>query len=564
MRKFRQIFTLVVVFYLSLITSADSKGDNFVLNVAAVGPKTEMVDAGQYSRLIYVSIESGSDKSGDGSKSNPYKTLFSALSRTEMASTESKIAVLVASGTYTNGTLIMKEYVDLFGGFDPQTWNRDIDNNQTVLDGDGARRVVLAASHARLDGFIVTNGLSASDGGGILCDDTSPLISNNYIINNAVLEPPDFNHQRIHQEGNHGGGIACLFNAVPEIRNNIFYRNRTFIGTGAGVVFYGWVRIPGAPKTSVEKNVIHGGVSARLANNVFVGNISGVNDLHRTRSSSGGAIACAYEARPVIVNNVILNNEAKGRSDAGGIYSEYFSHPLIRGNWVLGNISDDDGGGFYTMKLGNPVLEKNIFAGNWTHGGGSGGIRLSKEGRARLTDNVVVDNPGGGITCVDSYMELENNIIMKNPGARGVSYSNVYSYMQASIVRNNIIRENEKGAFVVTNNAGPDPVFENNNVDDQGVNQGKQNFDQSPEFKNDGFTGAIKEVIFDRLRVQSRIIISTSLSGDQDLAGRIIRTGERWGVIIAYSDNVFTIWGDLYISDKQEMTYEVLPSYTKP
>jgi len=212
MRKFRQIFTLVVVFYLSLITSADSRADDSVLNVAAVGPKTEIVDAGQYSRLIYVSLENGSDKSGDGSKSNPYKTLLSALSRTEIASAESKIAVLVASGTYANGTLIMKEYMDLFGGFDPQTWNRDIDNNQTVLDGDGARRVVLAASHARLDGFIVTNGLSASDGGGILCDDTSPMISNNYIINNAVLEPPDFNHQRIHQEGNHGGGIALIIN----------------------------------------------------------------------------------------------------------------------------------------------------------------------------------------------------------------------------------------------------------------------------------------------------------------------------------------------------------------
>ena len=164
---------------------------------------------------------------------------------------------------------------------------------------------------------------------------------------------------------------------------------------------------------------------------------------------------------------------------------------------------------------------------------------------------------------MDSYMELENNIIMKNPGDSGVSYSNVYSYMQASIVRNNIIRENEKGAFVVANNAGPDPVFEKNNVDDQGVNQGKQNFDQSPEFNNDGFSGAIEEITFDPMRVQSRIIISTQFSGDHDLTGRIIRTGDRWGVIISYSDNVFTVWGDLYISDKQEMTYEILPSYTR-
>ena len=74
----------------------------------------------------------------------------------------------------------------------------------------------------------------------------------------------------------------------------------------------------------------------------------------------------------------------------------------------------------------------------------------------------------------------------------------------------------------------------------------------------------IKEIIFDPLRVQSRIKINTALSDDQDLGGRIIRIGERWGVIIAYNDNVFTVWGDMYTSEKQEMTYEILPSYTKP
>jgi hypothetical protein len=532
------------------------------LNIKIVGPKTEPIDQNIYHEIIYVSMSSGSDKTGKGTKQNPWQTVTFALSKLTNASDPMCCALFVAAGTYDQGTILMKEYVDLYGGFNPETWERDIETNRTILDGESARRVVVGASNARLDGFMVANGLSKSHGGGILCDDTSPLISNNYIINNAVLEPSDFNHQRIHQEGNHGGGIACMFNAVPQIRNNVFYGNRTFIGYGAGVVFYGWVRIPGAPETTVERNIVNGGVRAKLENNVFVGNIAGVNDLSRTRSSSGGAIACAYEARPEIINNVVVNNIAKGRSDAGGIYNEYFSYPLIKGNWILGNISDDDGGGFYTMKLGHPILEKNIFAGNWTRGGGVGGIRLSKEGRATLIDNIIVHNPGGGVRSVDSYMEIEDNIIMHNPGEAGLAYSNLYSYMQPAIVRGNIIRENEKGAFLLLNNAGPAPLFEKNNVDDRSVSQGTQNFDHPPKFIDDRISGQIKEISFDPLRIQSRVKIGPSLSDDQNLTGRVLRIGERWGVIIESHDRTITVWGELQASNRQDLMFEILPTYS--
>jgi len=559
---------MITVIFFSIILIANTWAGNWsiqsdsTLNVDIVGPKTESIDQNIYKKIIYVSVTTGSDKTGKGTKQNPWQTVTFALSKFPNASDPMCCALFIAAGIYNQGTVLMKEYIDLYGGFNPETWERDINTNRTILDGEGARRVVVGASHARLDGFTVANGLSKSHGGGILCDDTSPLISNNYITNNAVLEPSNFNHQRIHQEGQHGGGIACMYNAVPQIYNNVFYGNRTFIGYGAGIVFYGWVRIPGAPETTVERNIITGGVRARLENNVFVGNIAGVNDLSRTRSSSGGAIACAYEARPDIINNVVVNNIAKGRSDAGGIYNEYFSYPLIKGNWILGNISDDDGGGFYTMKLGHPVLEKNIFAGNWTRGGGVGGIRLSKEGRATLKDNIIIYNPGGGVRSVDSYMELEDNIIMHNPGAAGLAYSNLYSYMQPAIVRGNVIRENEKGAFLVLNNAGPAPLFEKNNIDDQNVSQGTQNFDRPPKFIDDGISGKVKEIRFDPLRIQSRVEIEPLLPDDRNLAGRVLRVGERWGVIIESHDRTITVWGELQGADRKDLVFEILPTYS--
>ena len=229
---------------------------------------------------------------------------------------------------------------------------------------------------------------------------------------------------------------------------------------------------------------------------------------------------------------------------------------------MLGNISDDDGGGFYTMKLGHPVLEKNVIAGNWTRGRGVGGIRLSKEGRATLIDNIIVHNPGGGVRIVDSYLVSEDNIIMHNPGTAGLVYSNLYSYMQPAIIRGNIIRENEKGAFIVLNNAGPAPLFEGNNVDDQSVTLGTQNFDRSPKFVDDGISGKIKQISFDPLRVQSRIKIGLSLSADVDLAGRVLRIGERWGVIKESHDRTITVWGELEASDGQDLMFEILPTYS--
>jgi len=344
------------------------------LDMAKVGPRTVEVTVEDYAGLRYVSAANGSDQKGDGTKKNPWASIEEVLRRIDDAGAFRRYAVLVAAGPYFRGTIRMKEHVDLYGGFDPETWKRNIFKNPTILDGREVRRVVIGASHSRLDGFIVTRGRAQGPGGGILCDGTSPAITNNWITHNATVAPADLRADLTHQDGNIGGGMACFFNAVPRIVNNVFSENKTEVGNGGGLAIYGWNRLPDRPRAVVEDNV-------------FTGNASGVKDFYRTRSSSGGAISCSHEASPLIRNNVIASNRAGGRSDAGGIYSQYYSSPEIVGNWIVGNVSDDDGGGFYTMRLGEPILINNILAGNWTTGGGVGGARLSKEGRAVLIES---------------------------------------------------------------------------------------------------------------------------------------------------------------------------------
>jgi len=515
-----------------------------LLNVDKIGPQSEKIDESIYQQILYVSMTTGSDTTGDGSEDNPWQTVISA------------------SGIYDQGTIYMQEWIDLYGGFNPETWERDLVKNRSILDGRGLRRVVVGRSNSRIDGFVITNGLSRSHGAGILCDDTSPTITNNYIINNLVLDPESFNRDRIHQEGYHGGGIACLFNSVPSIKNNLIYGNRTSVGTGAGIAFYGWVRLEGAPATRVEDNILTDGWKACVENNVIIGNISGVNDFSRTRSSSGGGIACAHEARPIIRNNVVIGNEARGRSDAGGIYSEYYSYPTIEGNWILGNISDDDGGGFYTMKLGHPVLLNNIIAGNWTRGGGVGGIRLSKEGRATIRENLIIYNPGGGLQCVDSYLELEDNIILYNSGGSGLTYVNNFSYMKPIIIKNNIIRDNEEKAIRIVKNAGSTPIVEDNNVDDDWVDKGENNINRIPIFRKNGKIGKAKEILFDPEKFLTFITLDESSKKYSGLEGRVVRIGNDWGVIKDQQENIIRIWGLLESAGKELVEFEILPSYS--
>jgi len=559
-RMTRRIAPAGLALSLMLGLAADTRGaEAAILDIRAVGPRTESVAPEAYRRILYVSPTAGSDETGAGTRERPWRTLSFALGRIEDAAESVRVALFCAAGTCDSETLVMKPYVDLFGGFHPQTWERDIFANPSVLDGRGVRRVVLGANNARLDGFVVTRGVARYHGGGILCDDTSPLISNNVIVENLVLEPDNFDPQRIHQSGHCGGGIASLYNAAPVIRNNLLLGNRTSVGNGAGVAFYGWLRAPGV-ETTIRDNRITGGRQPVLENNLIIGNQAGVNDIHRTRSSNGGGISCSHEARPTVRNNLVAGNQALGRGDAGGIYIEYYSDPWIVGNWILGNSCEDDGGGVYTMRLGQPLLEQNFVAGNWSSGGGVGGIRLSKEGRGRLVGNRIVQNQsGGGVTSDDSYMEMEGNVVMHNLGGPALTYDMNFTYMMPSRILNNILRDNEKGAIRFLANAGPPPIVEGNNI--EGGYAGRGNFDRQPGIAADGVSGTATSAEFDRARGVTLLVAAQPLESKAGLEGRVIRLDRRWGLVKEVRGNRIAVWGDLSGGTSRNGRFEIIAGY---
>src|SRR4029078_11529792 len=100
-----------------------------------IGPQNAPVDRSVY-QVRFVSQATGSDSTGDGSQSKPLASLQAALAKITDASAERRYAIFVASGTYRGATVAMKPFVDLYGGHDPKTWQRDIVAQPSVLDGE--------------------------------------------------------------------------------------------------------------------------------------------------------------------------------------------------------------------------------------------------------------------------------------------------------------------------------------------------------------------------------------------------------------------------------------------
>jgi hypothetical protein len=372
-----------------------------------VGPQSIEFNPEPYDEVIHVSID------------GKYDSVKKALSKIHKASPEKHYAILVAKGTYSESEVQLKEFVDLFGGFDGADWNkRDIYQNATILDGQKTGPVVIGADNARLDGFVITGGEHDAHGAGILCDGVSPTIVNNIIIRNHTLKPDWLGGGLGKQICNEGAGIALLSGSRAYVANNLIAENSTDAGNGAGIT-------------------ARGSVQAQILRNVFCNNSSGVKDdtvFHGkvgSRSSPGAAVACSDASSPQISFNVMVLGAAMNNNDGGGIWVEGNSMPPINYNYIVGNFSGDDGGGIYVMGNlyydeagerhdsspdGPTNIEDNLIAGNDTGRGAPGGVRVSRWGRVNLRRNLIVGNGKGGAHGAEggAICLMEDNIIADN------------------------------------------------------------------------------------------------------------------------------------------------------
>ena len=518
---FRSVLRGRLVLLLSIMASGAEASGN-----GTPGPRSEPVDLTLYEQVSYVA-PAGEDEPDRGSRDHPYRILGFAVAQSQGASEKSRAAILVAAGTYIVNDLKLSSWVDLYGGFDSENRVRQIAANKTILDADGKGRVLVGADQCRVDGFTLQGGRPRGHGGAILCKDAGMVITNNVFMNNGTLEPTGYNRQHLHERGHTGGAIAMSFSSTCEIAHNLFVENFTEIGEGGAISCYQLSRSPRG------KSVIR--------ENAFLGNRTGasVMPFPMTRASSGGAISCSHGSAPNILRNAFIGNQAGDNSDAGAIYMEVASSPLVQGNWIVGNQGYDDGGGIYCMRDAQPTIESNWIAGNQCVRGGPGGIRLSKEGRAIIRNNFIVHNQkGGGVINANGWMRMENNTIVNN-GQLGVYHHNSLEHFNPSVLSRNIIR----GNTVQIDEGGLRPVVSYNNV--EGGYDGEGNTDADPQFVEDGIEQAVSQIEYDPESFTTWIACEPTLAADSHLQGRILQYGKRWSVVKLSDGQSIVVWGDV-------------------
>ena len=520
------------------------------------GPQSVDVSLSDYHEVFYIARQ-GSDDQGVGSRERPWATVEKAATVLRPIDNGHRRAVLVAAGTYPTMSVELPPNVDWFGGYNPQSWDRDVSAHTTRLSGQNRDRLLIVTTNCRIDGFTLSEGRANGPGGALVIDGVDPVITNNVFLGNTTAIPADFRPVRQAQQAHPGGAIVSLHRSAPTIEHNLFCRNSTEVGNGGAISF---LYVTGR---SDRKR-------PRVAFNVFIENRSGLRDPG-TRSSNGGAFSCSYGPAPVLEKNVFVDNFAGGHSDGGACYVEYWSKPLLRNNWLVGNTCDDDGGGIYVCHASHVTLDGNFFAGNRTMLGG-GDVRLSKEGRATLVNNVFTDSTTrGALVCKYSWMRVINNTFAGNMLGR-IHYDNESEHIVASTFVNNIVWG--KSALPFYSRAAPTaPLIMKHCLVGPAPYQSMKDIDftnrieGTPQFIDDGISGSVRVTAGRTLGQSALTIISINHGSNhagQPLPGRVVRVGDRWGVVSSGTlgeHHTLAVWGNLSSTDSTSVPFECVPTY---
>jgi len=237
---------------------------------------------------LYVTQQgTGTGESWDDALGDLQKALDTAHAMWQADNAGAGVAVYVAQGTYT-GCFVLREGVDLFGGYDAATGEPA--QQPTVLDAQTKGRPLTQqedfARQGIVRGVTLQGGYADEQGGGVLLRSGGNL-ENCILINNEA---------NISTNGR-GGGAALLGNAV--IRNCQIQNNRAAQGGGLFL--------------SAQAQAIN----CLIANN--------------TAAKQGGGLCTAGDGVQVLYNTIVYNGAVNG----GGMHLD--GRVLIAGSTIWGN-----------------------------------------------------------------------------------------------------------------------------------------------------------------------------------------------------------------------------------
>ncbi len=501
-----------------------------------IGITTILPDNSKYAIIYYISDLDDESGPGDGTKEKPWTSVNYALEQVSGASAEKPYALFISAGNYSENTLQLKPFVDLYGGFNEKDWKRDIERYKTVLNGNEKRRVLLGADNCRVDGFYILDGVIRGQGAAILCDAVTMHISNNVFTLNKTLGPENWNPKFMHETANDGGAVYCTNGANVTLENNHFLKNYAENGRGAALA------------CDYQCTMI-------VRNNVFYANDAGLSDP--MRSSDGGAISIFRWSNAIIENNIVLSNRALSKNDAGGIFVALWSSAEINGNIIVDNVAGDDAGGIFVggqeHRYDAPLdplppadsffvtIDGNTIIGNRNSSMNSGAMRFTMESRGKFLNNVVAHN--NGIYFQRSEVEVSENIILDD-----MLFIETKAGLKPGVIHDNIIWANLT--------VDTEVAIENNNFINDTI--GGSNYHKDFSFRDDMTRlKVISSVYRPRAYFSTLTIIGDNLEPGI-LRNRVVKTGRRWSVVIDNDANTLRLWGNF--SAETEIT--ILPTYT--
>jgi len=214
--------------------------------------------------------------------------------------------------------------------------------DQTIIDGGDDDSVVKFTNgesrSAVLCGVTIRNGLAQSNGGGVLCEYSSPTLSNLVIADNVSLLDaggiicrgcdPIIVDTVIsgNTSGRHGGGISCTLNSSPILRNVMVSNNVAVNG---------------------------GGIWCYSNSNPLLEDVS----LYDNIANKGGGLYCYDNCSPTLNYVTVFNDSASVHG--GGILAESFSN-LDMMHCTISHNASPVGGGIALLATSTAIIDTSI------------------------------------------------------------------------------------------------------------------------------------------------------------------------------------------------------------
>jgi hypothetical protein len=344
---------------------------------------------------IYVSNNTGSDVTGDGSLSNPFQSILKGI---EWLSSGGNLHIAegVYSGVNNTGITIDKN-MNIIGQSQALTVIDGLNNNQifNILSGVNVTIQDLTLSNAQtFNGGAISNWGSltltnstlsnniAYDRGGAISNWGSLTIINSRFYNNSA-----------------GFGGSIFNNGSLTLSNSTLYNNIAY-GLGGGAIF--------------------NNASSTISNSVFSNNTA----------DNGGAI---FNRGNLNISNTTLSDNIAIKFQGGAIFNDYGGNLTITNTTFNSNTAANYGGGaIFNAHDATLTITKSKFNNN---SGYSGGAIYNSFGNLTISNSILSGNTankyGGAISNFGGNLTANFNYIVGNTANEGTAVYNMDTAVNA-------------------------------------------------------------------------------------------------------------------------------------